>query len=260
MAPPGAHLLITQGRVKLGRGAKENYCRPAIDPMFRSVAYGYRERAVGVLLTGDLDDGTVGLQAIKACGGIVIVQDPAEAEAPCMPSSAMEYVDVDYCLPLIDIAKRLANIEQEVALRSSAGISEALLLECSMDLDPTFATTEMMDKLAPRSPLVCPECQGVLWETQSSPLRYRCHTGHAFTANTFASTQDNSIEEALWAAIRAVRDKEVFFNRRYLQAVDRGRAVEASEYAMAAELARRNAEILIRLTTEEIQQFDQPRI
>lgn len=109
VAPPDRHLLIKQGTIRLKRSAKENYSRPAIDPMFRSAAVSYGKKAIGVVLTGELDDGVVGLQAIKAYGGLAYVQDPKTADAPSMPMSAIDNVEVDVCLPLEALGKALVQ-------------------------------------------------------------------------------------------------------------------------------------------------------
>lgn len=110
VAPPDRHMLLQEGRIRLSRGPKENYCRPAIDPMFRSIALAMRARAIGIVLTGLLGDGTAGLQAIKQCGGTAIVQDPATARAPAMPRSALGNVDVDLCLRLDGIVPALTRM------------------------------------------------------------------------------------------------------------------------------------------------------
>ncbi|GLK90005.1 hypothetical protein GCM10017655_30670 [Pseudomonas turukhanskensis] len=123
IAPPGSHLLIGNGVVHLGHGAKENYCRPAIDPMFRSAAFSYRERAIAVLLTGELDDGTVGAQAVKSCGGVVVVQDPAEAESPSMPRSALDFFQVDHCLKLRAISPQLSELIRTSSERPNKNVS-----------------------------------------------------------------------------------------------------------------------------------------
>jgi two-component system chemotaxis response regulator CheB len=108
VAPPGLHLLVEDGRVRLARGPKENGHRPALDPLFRTAALAYGPRAVGVVLTGSLDDGTAGLATIKARGGVAAVQGPKDALFRSMPESALRYVDVDYCLPVDEMATLLA--------------------------------------------------------------------------------------------------------------------------------------------------------
>lgn len=93
---PDHHLILEHGTVCATRGPKENLFRPAVDPLFRSAAYTYRARVIGVALTGGLDDGAEGLMVIKQLGGTAIVQDPADAEYPSMPRSAMSQVQVDH--------------------------------------------------------------------------------------------------------------------------------------------------------------------
>ena len=96
VAPPDCHMMVVDGTIRLTRGPKENCARPAIDPLFRSAALTHGTRVVGVVLTGQLDDGTVGLQEIKRHGGVAVVQDPRDALEPSMPASAIEYTDVDH--------------------------------------------------------------------------------------------------------------------------------------------------------------------
>lgn len=109
VAPPDHHMLFTPRCVELMRGPPENHARPSVDPLFRSAAVHWRDHAIGVVLTGDLDDGTAGLAAIKACGGTAIVQDPGSAFQPSMPASALANVAVDHCLPLGAIAALLVR-------------------------------------------------------------------------------------------------------------------------------------------------------
>lgn len=110
VAPPDHHMLFTQDSVCLSREPREHHARPAIDPLFRSAALAWRERAIGVVLTGELDDGTAGLALIKEFGGIAIVQDPATADEPSMPASAIAHVAVDHCLALAEIAPALRRL------------------------------------------------------------------------------------------------------------------------------------------------------
>jgi len=110
VAPPDQHMLLDGDTVRLTRGPKENHARPAIDPLFRTAALGWGSRAIGVVLTGQMDDGTAGLKAIKDCGGIAVVQDPATAAEPGMPASALANVEVDHCVPLEEIAPLLVRL------------------------------------------------------------------------------------------------------------------------------------------------------
>src|SRR5215471_2646718 len=100
IAPPNHHMVVDDGRVRLTQGPKENRFRPAIDPLFRTAAYFYGPRVVGVILTGALNDGTAGLWAVKERGGLALVQEPGEATNPSMPLSAIRQVKVDKTLPV----------------------------------------------------------------------------------------------------------------------------------------------------------------
>lgn len=213
VAPPGRHLLVLrEGRelfAVLGHGAKENHSRPAVDPLFRTAAAAAGVGVIGVVLTGNLDDGAAGLQAIKACGGFAIVQDPADALVPDMPRNALAQADVDLCLPLSAIAAALRQQLAAPATPTSAppAIPEWLLLE------NRFASgggnmTELR-RIASPSPYSCPDCGGTLFSMNDAhPARFRCHTGHSYTLLSLLTQQEAAIEAALWVTVRALQEKE----------------------------------------------------
>ena len=211
VAPPDLHLLIEPGRMRAVHGPRENRHRPAIDPMFRSAAWAYGPRVVGVVLTGYLDDGTAGLWAIKSCGGTTIVQDPAEAQHPDMPQNALTHNRIDHRLPLAGIAALLARLAREPAGQPAAK-PEGVAVEIG------FATMDRgmgdMSRLGTLSPFTCPTCRGALWELdEAGHLRYRCHTGHAFSHASLLLEQGNEIESSVYAALRVVEEKAAALRR-----------------------------------------------
>ena len=110
IAPPDRHLLVEPGRLRLGDGPREARSRPAVDVLFRSIARAYGPLAIGVVLSGALDDGTEGLVAIKRAGGIAIVQDPDTAYCPSMPRNALDKVEVDHVVSTAEIAPLLEQL------------------------------------------------------------------------------------------------------------------------------------------------------
>jgi two-component system, chemotaxis family, protein-glutamate methylesterase/glutaminase len=210
VAPPDRHLVLEPGRVRVTKGPKENRFRPAIDPLFRSAAYAYGAGVIGVVLTGALDDGTAGLWAIKDRGGIAIVQDPDDAEQRSMPWTALNNVEVDYCLPVSEIAKILVRLTQgSVGPERERGsaVSDKLGIETKIALGADSADLEVA-QLGNLSEFTCPECHGTLTEIIDGKLeRYRCHTGHAFSNASLLAELTDSVEESLWNSIRAIEER-----------------------------------------------------
>src|SRR5918995_2245196 len=197
IAPPDHHLLLESGRIRLTKGPKENRFRPAIDPLFRSAAYAYGSRVVGVVLSGALDDGTAGLWAIKDRGGIAVVQDPAEAEQPSMPSSALNNVQVDYCLPISEIPPLLVTLTQQTAEEGEPPVSKQLEIETKIALGGDSAELDVT-QLGKMSEFTCPDCHGSLTKINNGRLqRFRCHTGHSFSNGSLLAEFTDSVEQAL---------------------------------------------------------------
>jgi two-component system chemotaxis response regulator CheB len=217
IAPPDHHLTVEnhegQPRARLRHGPKENHTRPAIDPLFRSAAAAFDGHVIGTILTGYLDDGTAGLQAVKACGGYAIVQDPQDAQVPDMPASALSYVPVDLVLPLHEIGPTLASlVERSVAHTALEAASQApAWISIENRYVQGSAGVEELQQIGIPSGYTCPECDGALWKINGAvPPRFRCHTGHSFTARILSELQDQTIETALWASLRALQEKARF--------------------------------------------------
>lgn len=247
VAPPDTHMVLEEGRIRLLRGPKENHCRPAIDPLFRSVAINSRERAVSVVLTGELDDGTAGLQAIKACGGTAIVQEPDTAQAPSMPRSAVDNVAVDYRLELAQIAPTLARL---ACGSPPSGASHAVpdVLRREQEFVHGRGSMEQLDALGTPSGLTCPECGGSLWELgDRRPLRFRCHTGHAFSAASLIHSQGLDAEHALWSSVRALHEKAALLRRVAQVSRSNGGDAQAQAGLEQADRIQRQAEQLLQL-------------
>ena len=206
VAPPDHHLLVKPGCLRVTRGLRENRVRPAIDPLFRSAAVAYGARVVGIVLTGLQNDGTSGLLAIKRCGGIAMVQDPTDALYSEMPLSALEHVEVDYCLPVIKMGAAVYRLSQEPPA-ATPSIPEDLLIEVDIAEKPVD-NSDRAEELGAAASVTCPDCGGPLWELYDGKLRrYRCRLGHAFTAESLLAGQSEVIEYALWAAVRTMEDR-----------------------------------------------------
>ena len=165
---------------------------------------------VGVVLTGMLHDGTAGLEFVKRCGGIAVVQDPADAEFSSMPASALRAVDVDYVVPLAQMGLLLARlVRPELAVPvDEMHIPSDLKLEAAI-AERVVGTVEQVSQLGHLVPMTCPDCGGNLWQVnQGQVLRYRCHTGHAFTADALAESSQQVLEETLWVALRMMEERK----------------------------------------------------
>ncbi|MEB2776413.1 chemotaxis protein CheB [Algoriphagus sp. D3-2-R+10] len=202
LAPSDHHLLIGENlKMLVTKGAHENRSRPAIDPLFRSAAVAFGAGVIGILLTGYLDDGTAGMKAIKRCGGTCIVQDPDEAEYPDMPRNALNNIKVDYSLPIAEMGALLHKIIP-LKLKKQKSIPEDVLIEAKI-AERVLSDLSSVNKLGDQVPFNCPGCGGVLWKVgKDSNLRFRCHTGHSYTAAFLLAEQTNKIEETMWTALR----------------------------------------------------------
>jgi two-component system chemotaxis response regulator CheB len=243
VAPPDHHLLLAGEHLRVMRGAKEHHSRPAIDPLFRSAAASRGPGVIGVVLTGNLDDGTAGLQAIKSCGGIAVVQDPDDAEVPSMPSSALRYVDVDHRVALAGMGALLAELATApIPQPAATPVALEEELEAALGLgDPM----EHLAAIGKPSTFTCPDCGGSLWALHDArPPRFRCHSGHAFTLRSLMRTQDEATDAALWSGLRALQEKHHLLDALAESHERAGDVGEAQELRRIAAQTRTEAETL----------------
>lgn len=211
VAPPDQHLLVQGKELVLVRGPKEHHARPAINPLFRSVALDRGPRVVGVVLTGMLDDGASGLHAIKACGVTILVQDPNEAPEPSMPRQAIAGTSVDHIVRIDEMTNIINKLAQPVDSVSSDKAPEWLKIEHAVTLGAGMAE---LSRIGSPSGLTCPDCGGSLFEIrEGKPQRFLCHTGHAFSLLSLAALHENVTEDSLWVALRALQEKEALLRR-----------------------------------------------
>ncbi|MFD1874574.1 chemotaxis protein CheB [Hymenobacter bucti] len=209
VAQPDHHLLLEAGAVLVKRGPKENRFRPSIDALFRSAAYGYGSRVIGVVLTGYLDDGTSGLWSVQRLGGLTVVQDPHDAEVPDMPANALEFVQADYVVPLAEISALLVRLTLE-APAAKPRVSKAELDLLGIELKIAKADNAFKLGIIERGQLTsftCPECHGALTQLiEGKLIRYRCHTGHAYTASALLGEVTQKVEGFLYQAMRGLEE------------------------------------------------------
>jgi two-component system, chemotaxis family, protein-glutamate methylesterase/glutaminase len=242
VARPDHHLILQRERAIVSRGPRENMWRPAIDVLFRSAAVAHDSKVIGVLMSGELDDGTAGLQAIKACGGVVVVQDPQDAANFAMPATALTNVAIDHTVSLRDLPSLLSRLVEEDASPRPV-VPEQMKREALMALAPQESVALMQEHGAP-SPLSCPDCGGPLWSVGEDNARYRCLIGHAFHLNSLVQGADEAIERTLWAAIRLFEQRVNLSRMLGEQERRQGRAARAGIYEGRAQEAHEHAQRL----------------
>jgi two-component system chemotaxis response regulator CheB len=212
-APPDQHLLLEDRHVQVLHGPKENGFRPAIDPLFRSAAAAYATRVVGVILSGALDDGVHGLLRIKQRGGVAIVQNPEEAIVDALPLNALKYVEVDHIANAEQIADLLVRLADQPASEEVPPMPEDEVIEATV-ADGVHHILESRKPGHAPSAFTCPDCGGSLWEiTNGKLVRYRCHVGHVYTADSLVMEKDGALENVLWSALRALEESVVLRHR-----------------------------------------------
>jgi two-component system chemotaxis response regulator CheB len=250
IAAPNHHLIVTEGQNRHGRGPRENMVRPAIDPLFRSAAMSYGPRVIGVVLSGLLSDGASGLNAIKRCGGVAVVQDPEDAIADEMPRRALEATVADLAIP----GAKLGDVLVDLA-RQAAGPAVPIPPEIWIEVDIAMGErvdSEVLKKIADPAALTCPACSGVLSAVRTGhPLRFRCQVGHGYTAHALAKEQEGSVDEAMRVALRIIEERAELVARMAAEGRGSGRRAVAEMYEERAQEYRRYAETLRKAVLRE---------
>ena len=258
VAHPDAHLLVLDDRVVLGHGPRENGSRPSHDAMLRSVALARGPRVVGAVLTGLLDDGAAGLHVVHRHGGHCLVQDPDEADFPSMPNAALRAVPDARRLPLRALAEDVVRAVNEVPPPAPTVPEEQWQRDLA-ELHSALGRAPVMPDGGPTgspSPYACPDCHGVLNTVpDTTVLRFRCRTGHAWSAESLVAQQDGDVEEALWTALRVLEERAEMSRRLADMAVAAGREWSQEHFEERAKDAHRSAELLRAVLRRE---SDQP--
>jgi two-component system chemotaxis response regulator CheB len=252
VAPPDRHLLVEPGRVRVTKGPREHNFRPAVDPLFRSAAQVFGPGAIGVILTGNLDDGTAGLWTIKKLGGVAVVQDPADALFPSMPRHALENVNADYVAPLSQIPSLLAELTAETPVKPEpVAVPEHINVEVNIakEQNPRDAGLERIGK---PSAYACPDCHGVLLELEEDGrIRFRCHIGHAYSLDSLLAAMNEGVEHAMSTAVRSLEEARLLMDRVAFLLEHRDENEAAERIRESSLRAKRKAEVMNELMRDQ---------
>ncbi|WP_219463897.1 chemotaxis protein CheB [Nonomuraea rhizosphaerae] len=239
VAQPDHHLLLHEGRTRLSRGPQHNGHRPAADPLFMSAALDAGPRVSAVVLSGTLDDGAKGCEAVRRQGGAIAVQDVAECAFPGMPAAALAAVPNAVSLPARGLAHWI-----------TAQTRTPVTAEERVDDDGTEWEVAQVLRHAPIMDdpngqllgLTCPQCNGPLFEQHSDRIsRYVCRVGHAWSHDSMIEAQSDAVEQALWVAIQRLEERVRMLERMLEQAGERG---QRNTWARYHEEANRTREAL----------------
>lgn len=225
-------MLLTEDRVRISKGPRENGLRPSVDTLFRSAAFHYKNKVVGIILSGMGDDGVEGLATISRTGGITVIQDPETAMYPDMAKAALQQMEVDYTVRMMEMGLVLANLiyhEQKPEVEVPKDVSnEANIAE------KVLTSIDDIEEIGKSSGFSCPSCGGVLWDVdhQNGVHSFRCHAGHAFSFDTLFKLKSREVEEAMWASLRLMEEQKRMLKRFPLTSVENtsvARRIEENE-------------------------------
>jgi two-component system chemotaxis response regulator CheB len=173
-----------------------------------------------------MSDGSAGIHMLGDCGGLTVVQDPDDAAFAEMPESALLKGAVDHVAPLAAIPSLLIDLVRKPAGEKREA-PEHLHYEVEMAKSGK-STIDMMDRIGRRSVVTCPECNGVMWEIEEgNAVRYRCHVGHAYSADLVNVALEESLSRALAVALRSFEERAEVARRLERQSAGRSQAASA---------------------------------
>ncbi|MBU2668915.1 chemotaxis protein CheB [Actinoplanes bogorensis] len=243
VAVPGRHLLVRDGQMLLSGAPRQNRARPSIDALFRSAARWRGPHTVAVLLSGNLDDGAVGLAAVDAAGGACLVQDPGEAPHPGMPSAALAVVPHAERLPAADLAHRIEKLVSERPEPAGSTPDRDLIAETEMAENNTLIPAGRQ----PGHPaaLSCPDCTGGMNAVVTGrAVHYTCHIGHIWSPLTLLAAQQDKIEEGLWTALSILEEQARVYDDLSARHQRGPGGVDRKHQRAAAEEMRAAAEVI----------------
>lgn len=244
---PGHHLLVHDGRVTISEGPTENGHRPAINALFRSVALAYGQHAVSVILSGVLDDGVLGSAAIRSRGGTTIAQAPSDALFPAMPQNAIDAGAIDHQVSAAEVGGLLKQLTARVLEVPDMEPDPRMELENRIAMAQPFSAEFDTEALGPPSGYTCPDCHGSLIAVSEG--NYRCHVGHAWTADSLLRARGKEVDNALWIAVRSLQEK-ARLSRRLAGQVEPGR-LSGRYHALADEAEHAMSVLASRLATAD---------
>lgn len=199
------HMMIRDNKILIGRGPMENRYRPSIDALFRSAAVHHNSKAIGVILSGLLEDGAAGMSAIKQSGGSCIVQLPEDARFPDMPLSVLRNLKPDYTVKTEEMGTAIKAILRKPEKKPKIPIE--LIKEAEI-AENVYIGMEYVNEVGKHSLFSCPDCGGGLWEMENVGNRsFRCHVGHSFSEEGLLSAMETTTEAALWTALRIIEER-----------------------------------------------------